>query len=100
MNSLPPAPNPKPPTVDTREDSAVLQKTRFDKKGVMANQDTNDTAFILIEPGLARKRNGNRIYARMRVAGKCTWKSTKTDDAELARKWQKSKTRYVANWDI
>jgi hypothetical protein len=55
----------------------------------MANQDTNDTAFILIEPGLARKRNGNRIYARVRVAGKCTWKSTKTDDPELARKWKK-----------
>jgi integrase len=89
MNSFPPTPNPKPPTVDTREDSAVLQKTRFDKKGVMANQDTNDTAFILIEPGLARKRNGNRIYARVRVAGKCTWKSTKTDDPELARKWKK-----------
>ena len=34
-------------------------------------------------------RKGGAIYARVRVAGKCTWKSTKTDDAELARKWKK-----------
>jgi integrase len=78
-----------PPPLESREDSAALQKTEPDKNGVMANQDTNDAAFILIEPGLARKRNGNRIYARVRLAGKCTWKSTKTDDPELARKWKK-----------
>ena len=85
MNFLPATPNPMPPTVESQEDCAALQKTQPDKNGVMANQDINDAAFILIEPDLARKSNGNRIYARIRLAGKRTWKSTQTDDPELAR---------------
>ena len=89
MNSLPATPNPMPPTVESQEDCAALQKTQPDKNGVMANQDTNDAAFILIEPDLAGKRHGNHIYARIRLAGQCIWESTQPDDPELARKWKK-----------
>jgi integrase len=45
-------------------------------------------AFETVEPGLARKGNGSRIFARVRVNGKWTWRSTKTDDLELAKKWK------------
>jgi integrase len=46
--------------------------------------------FEFVAVGLARK--GNLIYARIKLGKKWTWRSTKTNDAELARLWK-------ANWD-
>lgn len=48
--------------------------------------------FNAVAPGLATKGNGSRIYARVCVDEKWTWKSTETDDLELAVKWK-------ADWD-
>ena len=45
-------------------------------------------AFKIVEPGLATKGNGTRIFARVCVDGGWTWRSTKTDDLALARKWK------------
>jgi integrase len=54
----------------------------------MTTQDNEQTAFEILAPGLGRKRNGARINARVQVNGKWTWRSTKTSDLELAKKWK------------
>lgn len=54
----------------------------------MEKQKKQLPAFSFLEPGLARKRNGSRIFARVRVDGNWTWRSTHTGDLELARKWK------------
>jgi integrase len=52
--------------------------------------------FVILEPGLARK--GGRIYCRVRVAGKWTWRSTETNELTLAKLWQQdwAKVQWLA----
>lgn len=58
----------------------------------MDEKHEKKTAFAVLEPGLSTKGNGTRIYARVQVDGRWTWRTTETDDLELARKWKE-------NWD-
>jgi len=52
------------------------------------DQTKQHATFKTLEPGLATKGNGTRIFARVCVKGQWTWRSTETDDLELAGKWK------------
>jgi integrase len=44
--------------------------------------------WITVGPGLARKADGQTVFARIRVNGGRTWRSTDTNDVELGKRWK------------
>jgi hypothetical protein len=57
-------------------------------KAFCMTEQEKQPAFENLEAGLSKKRNGKTIFARVQVNGKWTWRSTKTGDLELAKKWK------------
>ncbi len=58
----------------------------------MKEERKTHPAFKMVGPSLATKGNGTRIFAKLFLDGRWTWRTTKTDKLELARKWKE-------NWD-
>jgi integrase len=57
-------------------------------KAFCMTEQEKQPAFQNLESGLSKKRNGKTIFARVQVNGTWTWRSTKTSDLELAKKWK------------
>src|SRR5438093_5401111 len=71
---------------------SAKSQTQKSTARLMKEERKTHPAFKMVGPSLATKGKGTRIFAKLFLDGRWTWRTTKTDNPELARKWKE-------NWD-
>lgn len=88
MASTTTVPNAQVPPPDWAVTACALRSFEEAAPNTLFVKKKQQSRFHVVVPGLATKGNGTRLYARVRVGSKWTWRSTETDDIGLAEKWK------------